>query len=213
LTTKRQSYQEHDSCTTSASCLKKVGQRIVVIGTTCAGKTTLARALGEKLHIPHIELDALHWGPGWTVAPTETFRSTVAEALSGDAWTTDGNYSKAQDIIWGRADTLVWLDYAFTVILWRLIKRTMRRVITREVLWNDNRETWRGAFFSRDSLFLWAIQSHGRRRRQTPQRLQEPAYRHLTVIRLRSPRATRAWLDQITPPQSSHPCEKSESRR
>ncbi|MFN2109458.1 MAG: adenylate kinase, partial [Anaerolineae bacterium] len=151
-----------------------IGQRIVVIGTTCAGKTTLARALGEKLHVPHIELDALHWGPGWVMAPTETFRSTVAKALSGEAWTTDGNYSKAQDIIWGRADTLVWLDYAFSIIFWRLITRTLRRVITREVLWNGNYETWKGAFFSRDSLFLWAIQSHARRRRRTLQRLEEP---------------------------------------
>ncbi len=179
-----------------------IGQRIVVIGTTCAGKTTLARILAERLHVPHIELDALYWGPGWEALPTETFRSAVVKALSGDAWTTDGNYSKARDIIWGRADTLVWLDYPFTVVLWRLLTRTLRRVITREVLWNNNRETWKGAFFSRDSLFVWAIQSHTRRRRQTPQHLQEPAYQHLTVIRLRSPKATRAWLNQITLPPS-----------
>ncbi len=176
----------------------RVGQRIVVIGTTCAGKTTLAQALGEKLHLPHIELDALYWGPGWTPAPTETFRSAVAEALSGDAWTTDGNYSKAQDIIWGRADTLIWLDYAFPVILWRLITRTTRRVVTRETLWNDNRETWRGAFFSRDSLFVWAITTHHGRRQRTLQRLQNPANRHLTVVRLRSPRATRGWLKRLS---------------
>lgn len=188
-----------------------IGQRIVVIGTTCAGKTTLARALGEKMHVTHIELDALHWGPGWTMAPTETFRNTVAEALSGEAWTTDGNYSKAQDIIWGRADTLVWLDYPFPIIFWRLITRTLRRVITREVLWNGNHETWKGAFFSRDSLFLWAIQSHAKRRRRTLQRLEEPAYQHLTVVRLRSPKATRTWLAQIPPPKSTSPCEGSET--
>jgi len=155
------------------------------------------------LHVPHIELDALHWGPGWEALPTETFRDAVAEALSGEAWTTDGNYSKARDITWGRADTLVWLDYAFPVIIGRLITRTLRRVVTREVLWNDNQETWQGAFFDRDSLFLWAIKTHARRRRQTPQRLQDPAYQHLTVIHLRSPRATRAWLEQIPSPQSN----------
>lgn len=203
MATKRQSYQEHDSCTASASHLKKAGQRIVITGTTCAGKTTLARALGEKLHIPHVELDALFWGPGWTPAPTETFRSAVAEALSGDAWTTDGNYSKARDIVWGRADTLVWLDYPFPVIMGRLITRTLRRVVTREMLWNDNHETWRGAFFSRDSLFLWAIKTHARRRRDTPQLLQEPAYQHLAVIRLHSPQAARTWLERFTLPQSN----------
>jgi len=166
-----------------------IGRRIVIIGTTCVGKTTLAQALAERLHIPHIELDALHWGPEWTPAPLETFRSAVTEALSGDAWTTDGNYGKVQDIIWGRADTLVWLDYAFPVILWRLITRTLRRVLTREVLWNDNRETWRGAFFSRDSLFVWAITTHTKRRERTLQRLREPAYQHLAVVRLHSPKA------------------------
>jgi len=179
---------------------RAIGRRIVVIGTTCAGKTTLAHTLGERLHVPHVELDALHWGPEWTPAPTETFRVAVAEALSGEAWTTDGNYSKAQDIIWGRADTLIWLDYAFPVILWRLITRTLRRVVTREPLWNGNQETWRGAFFSRDSLFMWAITTHHKRRQRTLRRLQDPANRHLTVIRLRSPRATRTWLEQITPP-------------
>lgn len=179
-----------------------IGQRIVVIGTTCAGKTTLARALGGKLGIPHVELDALYWGPEWMPHPTDTFRNAVAEALSGEAWTTDGNYSKAQDIIWGRADTLIWLDYAFPVIIGRLITRTLRRVVTRETLWNDNRETWRGAFFSRDSLFVWAITTHRKRRRNTLERLQDAAYQHLTVIRLRSPKATRAWLEKLTPPQS-----------
>ncbi len=174
-----------------------IGRRIVVIGTTCAGKTTLARALGGKLGVPHIELDALYWGPGWTALPTETFRATVADALSGDAWTTDGNYSKARDIIWGRADTLVWLDYPFPVIMWRLITRTLRRVVTQEVLWNSNCETWRGAFFSRDSLFVWAITTHRKRRERTLERLQDPAYQHLAVIHLRSPKATRAWLKQI----------------
>lgn len=173
----------------------KAGQRIVVIGTTCAGKTTLARTLAQRLHVPHIELDALYWGPGWTPVPVDAFRSAVAEALSGEAWTIDGNYSKTRDIVWGRADTLVWLDYALPVILWRLIIRTTQRVVTCETLWNDNQETWKGAFFSRDSLFVFAITSHARRRRNTPRHLEEPAYQHLTVIRLRSPRATRAWID------------------
>jgi len=176
-----------------------IGRRIVVIGTTCAGKTTLARALGEKLHVPHLELDALYWGPEWTPVPVDAFRSTIAKALSAEAWITDGNYSKARDIIWGRADTLVWLDYPFSIIFWRLITRTLRRVVTREVLWNGNHETWRGAFFSQDSLFRWAIKTHAQRRRNTLLRLQEPAYQHLNLIRLRSPRATRAWLEQLSP--------------
>jgi len=179
-----------------------IGRRIVVIGTTCAGKTTLARTLSEKLHVPHIELDALYWGPDWTPVPVDAFRSAVAEALSGEAWTIDGNYSKTRDIVWGRADTLIWLDYALPIIMGRLFTRTLRRVVKRETLWNDNQETWRGAFFSRDSLFVFAITSHTRRRRNTPRHLEEPSYQHLNVIRLRSPKATRAWLERIVGSQS-----------
>ena len=82
---------------------------MVVIGLSGSGKSTLAGQLAEILDCPHIELDALHWGPGWTPVPLELFRERTAQALGGEAWTTDGNYSKVRDIVWGRADTVVWL--------------------------------------------------------------------------------------------------------
>ena len=174
-----------------------VGQRIVVVGTTCAGKTTLAQNLAQRLRLPHIELDALHWGPNWTPAPRETFRQAVAEALHGATWVTDGNYSKVQDIVWSRADTVIWLDYPFPVIFGRLIKRTFRRVVTRETLWNGNRESWRGVLLSRDSLLLWAVKTHNKRRRRFLRNFDDPAYAHLAVTRLRLPGKTRRWLDNL----------------
>src|SRR5437016_1896693 len=82
------------------------GHRIVVIGTSGSGKTTQARHLSERLGIPHVELDALHWVPGWTEAPTDALRERVTEALAGDAWLVDGNYSVVRDIVWPRADTV-----------------------------------------------------------------------------------------------------------
>ena len=83
-------------------------QRILVLGTTGSGKTTLARKLAEKLDQPHIELDALYWNPGWKVKPLENFRKEVAEAVSGDAWVIDGNYtSKVVDLIWPRAQLAI----------------------------------------------------------------------------------------------------------
>jgi adenylate kinase family enzyme len=173
---------------------RKIGQRIIVVGTTGAGKTTCARALSQRLGYPHIELDAMYWGPNWTPAPTEAFRQGVAQALSGAAWVADGNYRKARDVIWARADTLVWLDYALPVILWQLLRRALKRIITREELWGGNRETWRGQFLSRDSLFLWALTSHPRHCREYPVLLARPDNAHLSVVRLRSPRATREWL-------------------
>ncbi len=86
-------------------------RKIVVIGSTGSGKTTLALRISEQLQIPHIELDALYWGPNWTETPQDIFREKVAVALAGDEWVVDGNYTKTYDIVWGRADTIIWLDY------------------------------------------------------------------------------------------------------
>ena len=169
-------------------------RRIAVIGTTGSGKTTMAQRLSQRLGLPHVELDALHWGPNWTEAPVEVFRQRTAEALSGDAWAVDGNYRDVRDIVWGRADTVVWLDYSLWVIMARLLWRTLRRIVTREELWGGNREHFRAQFLSRDSLFLWALQTYWRRRREFPILLNQPEQAHLAVVHLRSPRATRAWL-------------------
>jgi adenylate kinase family enzyme len=169
-------------------------RRIAVVGTTGSGKTTLAQQLARRLAIPHVELDALHWDPYWTPVPPEVFRERTALALNGEAWVVDGNYSAVRDVVWSRADTLVWLDYPLPVILWRLFWRTLRRVVTREELWNENRERFLAQFFSRDSLFLWVLRSYPRRRREYPALLDQPAYAHLAVVRLHSPRAARAWL-------------------
>jgi adenylate kinase family enzyme len=172
-------------------------QRISVVGTSGSGKTTLARQLAQRLGYAHIELDALHWEPGWQEAPLDLFRARVAEAVSQAQWVTDGNYSKVRDIVWGRADTVVWLDYPLPLILWRLWWRTLRRALTYEELWNGNRQTVKRAFFSRDSILLWAITTYGRRRREYPDLFARPEYAHLQTVRLRSPRQTRRWLKSV----------------
>ena len=102
-----------------------------------------------------------------------------------------------RDIIWGRADTLVWLDHPFPVVLWRLLSRTARRVISREELWNGNRESWRGTLFSRDSLLIWLFKTHWSRRKKYAALLQTPTFVHLQVVRLRSPRQADRWLAGI----------------
>ena len=172
-------------------------RRIVVIGTSGSGKTTTARQLAQRLGRPHVELDALHWEPNWTEAPLDVFRARVIEALKDDAWVVDGNYSKVRDIVWSRADTVVWLDYSLPVILWRLVWRTLRRSLLREELWSGNRESLRMSLFSRESIVLWALQTYRRRRREYPVLLARPEYAHLTVLHLRSPRAARDWLSSI----------------
>jgi adenylate kinase family enzyme len=172
-------------------------QRVIVIGTTGSGKSTLAERLAGHLGCPFIEPDALFWGPQWTPVPKEEFRRQVAEAVAGDAWTIGGNYSAARDLIWRRADTLVWLDYPLPLVLWRLSRRTLRRILTREKLWGGNVETWRSQFASRDSLYVWAFKTHFRRRREMPALLVQLDYAHLRVLHFRAPQATEAWVQTL----------------
>jgi adenylate kinase family enzyme len=130
----------------------------------------------------------------------EGFRATVAEAISQhEQWVIDGNYSRARDIVWARADTVVWLDYPLPLILWRLFLRTLCRTLTREELWSGNRESFQQAFFSRNSILLWAINTYSRRR-EYPALFARPEYAHLQTVRLRSPRQTLAWLENINHP-------------
>jgi adenylate kinase family enzyme len=178
------------------------GQRIAIVGTSGSGKTTLARTLAARLGMPHVELDALHWGPGWTPSSEEEMRPRVVAALDGETWVVDGNYSKVRNLIWPRADTLIWLDYALPLVLARLTRRTLWRIVRRERLWNENREELRH-LIARDSIFVWALQSHPRHRRQYPELLARVEHAHLTIIRLRSPGETTRWLRRIPPAGAS----------
>lgn len=172
-------------------------RRVTVVGTTGSGKTTLARALAERLGVPHVELDALHWGPNWTAVPKEELRARVSAALAGDGWVVDGNYRSVRDIVWARADTLVWLDYPLPLVMTRLARRTFGRAFRRERLWNDNRENLVTHFTRRDSLFLWAVQTHPKHRREYPIELARPEHRHLAIVRLRSPGEAQQWLASV----------------
>ncbi len=174
-------------------------QRIVVVGTTGSGKTTVASRLAARLGCPHIELDALHWAPGWQEVPLETFRARLAEAIQAERWVVDGNYSKIADLTWRQADTIVWLDYPFFTVFRQLLWRTLRRIATRELLWGTNRESL-GAMLGRDSILLWMLKTYRRRRKQYPILFRQPEYAHLTVVHLRSPVQTRAWLERLPQP-------------
>ena len=183
--------------------------RINVTGTTGSGKTTMGRNLAQRLGVPHVELDALHWDPNWTEAPNEVFRERTSKALAGDEWVVDGNYSAVRDIVWTKANIVVWLDYSLPVIMARLWRRSIRRLRSQEELWNGNRETFRNLFLSRDSLFLWALQTYQKRRRDYPVLFNMPQHAHLTVVHLKSPREAVEWLSRVS--HESLPTEAHES--
>ena len=170
--------------------------RIAVVGASGNGKTTLARALATRLGVPHVELDALHHGPNWSAPSAEEFRAIVLPHLERDGWVVDGDYSsKLGDSVLERAETVVWLDQPLPLILWRLWPRTYRRIRRGEELWNGNRESWRGAFWGRESLFVWTIRTYFKKRRTFPAWFAR--YAHLRVVRLRSPREVERWLSDV----------------
>ena len=173
-------------------------RRIAVVGTTGSGKTTLARRLAERLGVPHIELDALFWGPDWTPVEGEVFLARIRSAIAAERWVSDGNYVGSTDaMLWTAADTLVWLDYSIARIYRQLFVRTTTRSINKVELWSGNTESLRKGFMSRDSLFVWALKSHWRHRREWVAKLTTPEFAHLRVVRLRSPRATEAYVRQL----------------
>jgi adenylate kinase family enzyme len=172
-------------------------RRTAVIGSSCSGKTTFARSLAELLEINHVELDAIHWLPEWTKRPVEEFRVLVQNEAAADAWIIEGGYSKVREIIWARATTVIWLDYSFPVVFSRALRRTMRRIFDREILYSNNRETFGKVFMSRDSILLWVLQSYKRKRRQFSALVQEPKYRDKQILIFRSPRETEEFLLQL----------------
>ena len=157
------------------------------------GKTTFARELATRLDAPFHELDALVHGPGWVETPDDVLRRQVEQIVAGDAWVIDGAYrGKIGTLVLDAADTVVWLDLPLVVWLPRLVRRTFRRIRRREELWNGNRETFRSAFWGRESLVFFALRSHVRRRRDYPAALAD-----LPVIRLRTRAAVAEFLESV----------------
>lgn len=172
-------------------------QRINVVGTSGSGKTTVARRAAEALGVPFVELDALHWEPDWQEAPDDELRERVSDVTRGRFWVVDGNYGKVRDIVWGRVDTVVWLDYSFPRIFLRLLWRTLRRGVRREELWSGNRESLTMAL-SKDSILLWAITSYPKNRERYTELMSAPEYAHIRFLRHGSPRETEEWLESLS---------------
>ena len=169
------------------------------MGRTGSGKTTLARELAAGLGVPHVELDALYFGPDFATAPLPVLRQRTIAAIRGELWVTDGNKSAVRDLVWPRADTVIWLDYPLVVSLWRLGKRALWRttVLTAEATEKGKAGLPR-QFLAAAKGVLTALRSHRGQRRRYTTIFAEEENLHLAVVRLRSPRATRRWLARVS---------------
>ncbi len=178
-----------------------------MVGCSGAGKTTLGRRLAALLGVPFAELDGLVHQPGWTPLPTDEFRAEVRRICAGDRWVVDGNYhSMVQDLVWDRADTVVWLDLPRWRVMGRVTARTLRRGVTRQELWNGNREQLRN-LLSRDperSIVLWTLTRHRKYHERyaaaAAAAAADPDLARLRFVRLGSAAEVRRFLATVTVP-------------
>jgi adenylate kinase family enzyme len=173
--------------------------RIAVVGTSGAGKTTLAKRIAIEIGLPYVELDALHWGPGWQalgVSDPGEFARRVAAATAAEAWVVDGNYGAVRALVWDRATHLVWLDYGRPLIMVRVVKRSLLRAIDGAELWAGNREDWR-KWWRPSHPIRWAWSTWQRRRSQFEELLGRAEYAHLVVLRLRRPAQAAGVVERL----------------
>jgi adenylate kinase family enzyme len=167
--------------------------RVSVIGCSGSGKTTFAKRLAARLGCAFVELDAIVHQANWERLPDEAFRERVGAALAGEAWVCDGNYAAVHDIVRARATDVVWLDPSKPVVMAQVVWRSVSRAITREELWNGNRERV-SEWLSPEHPIRWAWSRFEGKRRDYEARMASPDYAHLRFHRLRTRRETRAFL-------------------
>lgn len=176
----------------------RLGRRVVVYGPSGSGKTTVGRLLASRIGVPFVELDAIfHARPNWEDLTTHDFRREVSACLArhADGWVFDGNYGAVRDLVLPHADSVVWLRLPFPVVYAQLLSRTLRRAWVRAELWNGNRETFRQAFLSRDSILLWGLTAWRPHHQAAKHAL--ATMPHGPVYELRSRRAVKVFLDTI----------------
>ncbi len=184
--------------------------RVAVVGSSGSGKSAFAARLAQRLAIPHVELDAIAWRPGWVLlskSDPAAFIRLVQDAAAADSWVADGNYSLVQPLILARATHLVWLDYGRSVIMPRVLKRSFLRALSPRELWpgTGNREDFR-RWLRPDHPIRWTWDNHARVRARYAATFADPARAQLTKHRLARPRDAARLLARLTAGQAAADC-------
>jgi adenylate kinase family enzyme len=164
---------------------------VLVAGTSGSGTTTLADRVAGILDVPHVEIDGLFHGPGWT--PRASFEADVDAFSSRPGWVTEWQYGSVRALLAERADLLVWLDLPRSRVMRQVIRRTVVRRLRRERLWNGNVEAPLWTIFTEpDHIVRWAWNTH----HKTADRVAELLRRRpdLDIIRLRSNVEAGRWV-------------------
>ena len=166
-------------------------RRVLVIGSGGAGKSTLARQIGDRLDLPVVHLDAHHWRPGWEAPPKDEWAETVERLVAAPAWVMDGNFSGTLARRLSACDTVVWLDLPRRVCLWRALKRRVRyRGRTRPDMGPGCAERLDLDFLH----WIWTFPMHGRRRLLAKLEARPP---HVRLVVLRTRYQVRAFLEAL----------------
>jgi len=141
-------------------------RRILIIGAPCTGKSTLAKAISESLEIKFVDLDNLLWQPAWVKTEASEFMQKYRDEIAKDAWVISGNISSTEEIILQRTDAIIWLDYPLAFTFMRGLRRSLTRSLKKEECCNGNFESLWRTFSPKDSVLVWILKTHTRRRRR-----------------------------------------------
>jgi adenylate kinase family enzyme len=101
-------------------------ERILVLGSSGSGKSTVTRRLGDLLGLEVIHLDSYYWQPDWVATPPDEWDHVLKGLLQRERWVMDGNYPQSLERRLDCADTVVFIDLNRLICLGRCLGRFAR---------------------------------------------------------------------------------------
>lgn len=172
-------------------------QKIIVVGSSCSGKTSTGRLIEKHSGIPFIDLDDVFWKPGWQGTDDDEFREKIDKITKNDSWCLSGNYNRINDLTWARADAIVWLNFPFPVVFRQALYRTFKRALTKELVCNGNTESLVKAFFSKDSILWWVYKTYPSMTKRYLDRKKTPLYDNYKFYEFYNHYDVREWIETL----------------